>query len=52
MPLPGLILISLIILLIAALPAWPYSVRFGYAPSGVLGLMVIVVLVSILLGWV
>jgi hypothetical protein len=52
MPFPGFLLIALIILLIAALPAWPYSVRFGYAPSGLLGILVIVVLVSLLFGWV
>lgn len=48
---PGtIILIILIILLIGALPAWPYSGGWGYYPSGGLGLVVVILLILILLG--
>jgi hypothetical protein len=46
-----LILIILIILLIGALPAWPYSASWGYYPSGGLGLIFIIVAVLLLLGY-
>jgi uncharacterized protein DUF3309 len=45
-----ILLIILILLLIGALPTWPYSTGWGYYPSGGLGLVVIVLLVLILLG--
>lgn len=45
-----ILLIILILLLIGALPTWPYSTAWGYYPSGGLGLVVIVLLVLILLG--
>ena len=48
---PGtIILIILIILLIGALPAWPYSNGWGYYPSGGLGLVVAILLILVLLG--
>lgn len=48
---PGtIILIILIILLIGALPAWPYSNGWGYYPSGGLGLVVVILLILVLLG--
>jgi hypothetical protein len=43
-------LILLVVLLVALLPAWPYSVGFGYWPSGFVTLLVVVLLVLILLG--
>ncbi len=43
-------LLLLIFLLIAATPAWPYSRRWGYYPSGVLGSIVLICLVLLLLG--
>lgn len=47
----GTILIILIILLlIGALPTWPYSSGWGYYPSGGLGLVFVVILVLLLLG--
>jgi len=46
-----IILIILIILLIGALPAWPYSAGWGYYPSGGLGLLLIIVVVLLLLGY-
>jgi hypothetical protein len=42
--------IILIILLLAVLPAWPYSAGWGYYPSGGLGLVLLVVLILVLLG--
>ena len=45
-----LLLIVLIVLLLAALPAWPYSAGWGYYPSGGLGLVLIVLLVPALIG--
>jgi len=46
----ALILILLIVLLVAALPAWPYSSGWGYYPSGGLGLVLVILLVMFLLG--
>lgn len=45
-----ILLIVLIILLIGALPAWPYSSSWGYYPSGGLGLVVLVLLILVLMG--
>ena len=45
-----LLLIILVILLIGALPTWPYSGGWGYYPSGGLGLVLVVVLILMLLG--
>jgi hypothetical protein len=45
-----LLLVILIVLLIAALPTWPYSAGWGYYPGGLLGIILIVVLVLLLLG--
>ncbi len=48
---PGtLLLIILIVLLIAAVPSWPYSRGWGYYPSGGLGLVVVIILVLLLAG--
>jgi len=43
-------LLLLILLLIGALPTWPYSSGWGYYPSGGLGLVFVILLVLILLG--
>jgi hypothetical protein len=44
------VLIVLVILLLGAIPSWPYSRNWGYAPSGTLGLVLIIVLVLFLMG--
>jgi hypothetical protein len=44
-----LLFIILILLLIAALPTWPYSMGWGYYPSGGLGLVLVIVLLVVLL---
>jgi hypothetical protein len=45
-----LLLIVLIILILAVLPAWPYSTGWGYYPSGGLGAVLLVVLILVILG--
>jgi len=45
-----LLLIILIILLIGAIPVWPYSSRWGYYPSGFVGVLLLVVIVLLLAG--
>jgi len=43
-----ILLIILILLLIGAIPSWPYSRGWGYGPSGILGVIFIVVIVLVL----
>jgi hypothetical protein len=45
-----ILLIILILLLLGALPTWPYSTGWGYYPSGGLGLVLIIIIILILLG--
>lgn len=45
-----ILLIVLVLLLLGALPTWPYSRAWGYYPSGGLGLVVVVLLVLLLAG--
>jgi hypothetical protein len=45
-----LLLIILIVLLLGALPTWPYSAGWGYYPSSGLGLVVLIVIVLLLVG--
>ena len=45
-----ILLIIVIVLLIGALPTWPYSAGWGYYPGGILGVALIIVLVLLLLG--
>lgn len=42
--------IILIILLLGALPTWPYSAGWGYYPSGGLGLVLLIIVVLLLVG--
>ncbi|MCC7274677.1 MAG: DUF3309 domain-containing protein [Alphaproteobacteria bacterium] len=44
------LLIVLIVILIGALPTWPYSREWGYAPTGLLSTVLVVVLILVLLG--
>ena len=47
----GLILvIILILLLIGAVPSWPYSRGWGYGPSGGLGLVLLIIIILLLMG--
>jgi hypothetical protein len=45
-----ILFIVLIVLLLGALPTWPYSANWGYYPSGLLGLVLLVVVVMLLTG--
>jgi hypothetical protein len=45
-----LLIILLIVLLLGALPTWPYSGGWGYYPSGGLGLVLLIVIVLLLVG--
>lgn len=45
-----ILLIILILLLIGAIPAWPYSRGWGYGPSGILGVLLIVIIILLLMG--
>ena len=44
------LLVILILLLIGALPLWPYSGGWGYYPSGGLGLLVVILVILLLMG--
>jgi Protein of unknown function (DUF3309) len=48
-PMITILVIILILMLIGAFPAWPYSRSWGYYPSGGLGLILIIVVVLLLL---
>jgi hypothetical protein len=50
MSLGTILLIVLVLLLLGALPAWPYSTGWGYYPSGGLGLLLIVLLILVFTG--
>jgi Protein of unknown function (DUF3309) len=45
-----ILLVVLILMLLGALPSWPYSRSWGYYPSGGLGLVVVILLVLMLAG--
>jgi hypothetical protein len=45
-----ILLIILILLLLGALPTWPYSTGWGYYPSGGLGLVLLIVIILLVLG--
>jgi hypothetical protein len=45
-----ILIIILILLLVGALPSWPYSAGWGYYPSGGLGLVLVVLLILVLMG--
>lgn len=52
MTLGTILLIVLILILIGAIPAWPYSRSWGYGPSGGVGLIVLILIILLLLGYV
>ena len=43
-----LLLVVLLLVLLAALPTWPYSRGWGYFPSGLLGLLLLIVILAVL----
>jgi hypothetical protein len=50
MSISTLLLILLVVLLVDSLPNWPYSRGWGYYPSGLLGILLLVLLIFALLG--
>ena len=48
MTLSTILLIILILVLISAIPNWPYSRGWGYAPSGAVGLVVVILIILVL----
>lgn len=46
-----ILLIVLILLLLGALPTWPYSRSWGYYPSGLFGTVVLIIIILLLLGY-
>ncbi|MET0599423.1 MAG: DUF3309 family protein [Mesorhizobium sp.] len=50
MTLGTILIIILILILLGAIPAWPYSSGWGYGPSGIVGVILIVILVLALMG--
>lgn len=45
-----IVLVALILMLIGVIPTWPHSRNWGYAPSGGLGLVILILLILIALG--
>jgi hypothetical protein len=50
MTLSTILLIILVLLLIGALPSWPYSGGWGYYPSGGIGLLLLIVVILLVMG--
>ena len=45
-----LLLIIVVLMLLGAIPAWPYSSKWGYGPSGGFGLLLIILIVLLVMG--
>lgn len=45
-----ILIVILILLLLGAIPTWPYSAGWGYYPSGGLGLILLIVIILVLMG--
>ncbi|MFO1465325.1 MAG: DUF3309 domain-containing protein [Steroidobacteraceae bacterium] len=50
MSISTILIIVLLLLLVGAVPAWPYSTGWGYFPSGILGVALVVVVIMLLAG--
>ncbi len=50
MTLGTILIIILILILLGAIPTWPYSSGWGYGPSGIIGVILIVILILVLMG--
>jgi hypothetical protein len=50
MSLGTILLILIILMLVGVLPAWPHARSWGYAPSGIVGVVLLIVLVLFLMG--
>ena len=49
-PMITILIVILVLMLIGAAPAWPHSRNWGYAPSGTVGLIVLILLVLLVTG--
>jgi hypothetical protein len=47
---PAILIVVLVLLLLGVVPAWPYSRGWGYYPSGILGVLLLILLVLALTG--
>ena len=47
---PTILIVVLVLLLLGVVPAWPHSRGWGYGPSGIVGLLLVVLLVMALMG--
>lgn len=47
-----ILIIVLLLILVGALPAWPHSRGWGYYPSGGIGLVLVVLIILLLMGWI
>jgi flagellin-like protein len=45
-----LLLFVVVLLLLGALPTWPYAANWGYGPSGVIGVVLLILVVLLLVG--
>ena len=45
-----IILLVVVLLVVGAFPAWPYSRGWGYFPSGALGLILVIIVIAVLMG--
>jgi len=50
MSLGTILLIVLILILVGVIPTWPHSRGWGYAPSGIVGVILVVLLILLLMG--
>ncbi|WP_036259377.1 DUF3309 family protein [Mesorhizobium sp. WSM3224] len=50
MSLGTILIVILILLLIGAIPAWPYSSGWGYGPSGIVGVILVILIILALMG--
>ena len=50
MTLTTILLLILILILLGVIPTWPYSRDWGYAPGGIVGLILIILLILMLMG--
>ncbi|MBX3571989.1 MAG: DUF3309 domain-containing protein [Mesorhizobium sp.] len=45
-----ILIIILVLILLGAIPAWPYSRGWGYGPSGIVGVILVILLILVLMG--
>jgi len=50
MTLGTILIIILILILLGAIPAWPYSSGWGYGPSGIVGVLLVILLILVVMG--